>query len=446
MSQAIDRWVWYAGWSDKFAQVLGGLNPVAGPYFDISAPEPTGVVAVLAPQASSLLGLVSVLAPVIVSGQHRRGPDQRAAPAAGHHALRGARDLRRARAAWSTSSPAAPPRWRPGSPRTATSTPSTSTGAAGADGVEWGDLELAAAENLKRVLRPAGTGADAVEPDWSRTPDLRRLTRVPRDQDRLAPQGPLTLGARPRPVVAQATARVVVLAGPSGAGKSRLAARLSGAHGWPIVRLDDFYRDEDDPPMPRSAELGIIDWDHPDSWNRAAARRGAVAARRRRAGSRPPSTTSPRSRAVDTAVLRARPARPDPGRGHLRGRDHRRPARARAARRRVLRAPPPLGHLRPAAAARPVRAAQAAADAGAPRAGADARRAAGWSAGRRRWAPSRPGRRTSRDGSAPWRPPPPPTALCRTPGPGRTPARFGAVAVPARSALIGFPQSAQAAG
>ena len=65
---AIDRWVWYAGWSDKLAQVLGGLNPVAGPYFDISAPEPTGVVAVLAPQASSLLGLVSVLAPVIVSG------------------------------------------------------------------------------------------------------------------------------------------------------------------------------------------------------------------------------------------------------------------------------------------------------------------------------------------------------------------------------------------
>ena len=58
--QAIDRWVWYAGWTDKLAQVLGGLNPVAGPYFDISAPEPTGVVAVLAPQRSSLLGLVSV--------------------------------------------------------------------------------------------------------------------------------------------------------------------------------------------------------------------------------------------------------------------------------------------------------------------------------------------------------------------------------------------------
>jgi acyl-CoA reductase-like NAD-dependent aldehyde dehydrogenase len=65
---AIDRWVWYAGWSDKLAQVLGATNPVAGPYFNFSVPEPTGVVAVVAPQESSLLGLVSVLAPVIVSG------------------------------------------------------------------------------------------------------------------------------------------------------------------------------------------------------------------------------------------------------------------------------------------------------------------------------------------------------------------------------------------
>ena len=51
---AIDRWVWYAGWTDKLAAVLGGANPVAGPYFDFSMPEPTGVVAVLAPQQSSL--------------------------------------------------------------------------------------------------------------------------------------------------------------------------------------------------------------------------------------------------------------------------------------------------------------------------------------------------------------------------------------------------------
>ncbi|GAA0488020.1 aldehyde dehydrogenase family protein [Streptomyces olivaceiscleroticus] len=65
---AIDRWVWYAGWSDKIAQVAGGANPVAGPYFNLSTPEPTGVVAVLAPQESSFLGLVSVIAPAIVTG------------------------------------------------------------------------------------------------------------------------------------------------------------------------------------------------------------------------------------------------------------------------------------------------------------------------------------------------------------------------------------------
>jgi hypothetical protein len=63
---AVDRWVWYAGWSDKIAQVHGGANPVAGPFFNISAPEPTGVVGVVAP--ASFLGLVSVIAPAIVTG------------------------------------------------------------------------------------------------------------------------------------------------------------------------------------------------------------------------------------------------------------------------------------------------------------------------------------------------------------------------------------------
>lgn len=65
---AIDRWVWYAGWADKIAQVLGGTNPVAGPYFNFTIPEPTGVVGVVAPQDQSLLGFVSRLAPAIVSG------------------------------------------------------------------------------------------------------------------------------------------------------------------------------------------------------------------------------------------------------------------------------------------------------------------------------------------------------------------------------------------
>jgi acyl-CoA reductase-like NAD-dependent aldehyde dehydrogenase len=68
VSAAIDRWVWYAGWADKVAQVLGGTNPVAGPYFDFTVLEPTGVVGIVAPQDRSLLGLVSRLAPAIVSG------------------------------------------------------------------------------------------------------------------------------------------------------------------------------------------------------------------------------------------------------------------------------------------------------------------------------------------------------------------------------------------
>ena len=65
---AVDRWVWYAGWADKFAQVAGNANAVSAPYFNLSSPEPTGIVAIAAPQDSSLLGLTSVLAPVIVTG------------------------------------------------------------------------------------------------------------------------------------------------------------------------------------------------------------------------------------------------------------------------------------------------------------------------------------------------------------------------------------------
>jgi acyl-CoA reductase-like NAD-dependent aldehyde dehydrogenase len=65
---AIDRTVWYAGWADKLAQVLGGSNPVAGPYFDFTVPEPTGVVAIFAPAEPPLLGLVSRLLPALVGG------------------------------------------------------------------------------------------------------------------------------------------------------------------------------------------------------------------------------------------------------------------------------------------------------------------------------------------------------------------------------------------
>jgi acyl-CoA reductase-like NAD-dependent aldehyde dehydrogenase len=68
VEEAIDRWVWYAGWADKYAQVIGSSNPVAAPYFNFTVPEPTGVVGLLAPERPAVGGLVARLAPVIVGG------------------------------------------------------------------------------------------------------------------------------------------------------------------------------------------------------------------------------------------------------------------------------------------------------------------------------------------------------------------------------------------
>jgi acyl-CoA reductase-like NAD-dependent aldehyde dehydrogenase len=175
VSAAIDRWVWYAGWSDKYTQVLGGLNPVQGPDCNISAPEPTGVVAVLAPQASSLLGLVSVVAPVVVSGNTAVvvTSQERPLPA-----------ITLAEALATSDVPGGVINLITG--RTGELAPWLAShrdvggldlaGAADATDVDWGELEASAAENLKRVLRPAGTGAEAVEPDWTRTPDLSRVS------------------------------------------------------------------------------------------------------------------------------------------------------------------------------------------------------------------------------------------------------------------------------
>ena len=167
---AIDRLVWYAGWADKLAQVVGSTNPVAGPYFDFSVPEPTGVVAVLAPQDSSLLGLVSVLAPVIVSGNTAvvTSSYRRPLPAITLSEVLATSDV-------------------PGgvvnvlTGKLAETAPTLAshmdvnaidlTGAAG-DPDQARQLELAAADNLKRVLR-----ADPAEPDWTLDPGLTRLTR-----------------------------------------------------------------------------------------------------------------------------------------------------------------------------------------------------------------------------------------------------------------------------
>lgn len=166
---SVDRLVWYAGWADKIAQVTGNANPVAGPYFNHTAPEPTGVVGVLAPQASSLLGLVSTVAPVVVTGNtavvvtsYRRplaavtfgevlatsdvpggvvnlltGDATVLGPWLASHMDVNALDL---------------------------------AGVAGDTGLAT-DLEVAAADNLKRVRR-----APAAEPDWTAAPGLAPMT------------------------------------------------------------------------------------------------------------------------------------------------------------------------------------------------------------------------------------------------------------------------------
>ncbi|MDQ6896614.1 MAG: aldehyde dehydrogenase family protein [Actinomycetota bacterium] len=174
VAAAIDRWVWYAGWTDKLAQVLGGLNPVAGPYFDISAPEPTGVVAVLAPQASSLLGLVSVVAPVVVSGNTAVviTSADRPLPAVTLAEAMATSDVPGGVVNVLTGQAAEIAPWLASHGDV---NGIDLTGAADAAGVVWGELEAAAADTVKRVVRPGGTGAAAVEPDWSTTPDLGRV-------------------------------------------------------------------------------------------------------------------------------------------------------------------------------------------------------------------------------------------------------------------------------
>jgi acyl-CoA reductase-like NAD-dependent aldehyde dehydrogenase len=170
---AVDRLVWYAGWADKIAQVVGATNPVAAPYFDFSLPEPTGVVALLAPADSSLLGLVSVVAPVIVTGNT-------AVVAASHRRPVPAVTLAEVLA--TSDVPAGVVNVLTGPPADTAPTLAAHmdvnaldlTGAAG-DGPEQRtfatELERVAAENLKRVLR-----APAQEPDWAADPGLERLT------------------------------------------------------------------------------------------------------------------------------------------------------------------------------------------------------------------------------------------------------------------------------
>lgn len=165
VSTAIDRWVWYAGWTDKVAQVAGGANPVAGPYFNLSAPEPTGVVAVLAPQSSSLLGLVSVLAPVLVTGNATvvLTSQTRPVPAVTLAEVLATSDVPGGVVNVLTAHTAEVAPWL------ASHADVNAIDLAGAVTMHggWADLERAAAQTLMRVVRPSTSGA---EPDWTRPP------------------------------------------------------------------------------------------------------------------------------------------------------------------------------------------------------------------------------------------------------------------------------------
>jgi acyl-CoA reductase-like NAD-dependent aldehyde dehydrogenase len=163
---AIDRWVWYAGWADKIATVLGAANPVAGPYFSFSVPEPTGVVGILAPQSSSLLGLVSVLAPVIATGNTAVLVTSQDRPLPG---------ITLSEVLATSDVPGGVVNILTG--RTAELAPWLASHAdvnaidlTGSPEVMRADLERSAAGTVKRVLRTPST-----EPDWTKKTDISRL-------------------------------------------------------------------------------------------------------------------------------------------------------------------------------------------------------------------------------------------------------------------------------
>lgn len=164
VDEAIDRWVYYAGWADKYAQVAGGTNPVSGPYFDFSLPEPTGVVGIVAPQDSSLLGLVSVLAPVLTTGNTAVviAAETRPLPAVSFAEVLATSDLPGGVVNLLTGSPAELAPWLAGhrdvNAIDLTGVPATARRA----------LEEAAADNMKRVYVPRAV-------DWSADPGIGRL-------------------------------------------------------------------------------------------------------------------------------------------------------------------------------------------------------------------------------------------------------------------------------
>ena len=193
---AIDRWVWYAGWADKYAQTLGTVNPVNGSYFNFSVPEATGVVGLIAPEGASLLGLVSRLAPIIVSGNAAVviASESRPLPAVTLSEVLATSDV-----------PGGVVNLITGLRRElvqhlAAHMDVNGLDAYGLDPAQAAAIEELGVENVKRLVRPPSSGSDAV--DWlsARQPVPVSHRRVRRDQDGLAPHRGigLTKGAAPR--------------------------------------------------------------------------------------------------------------------------------------------------------------------------------------------------------------------------------------------------------
>ncbi|MEU7111360.1 aldehyde dehydrogenase family protein [Streptomyces sp. NPDC046182] len=162
---AVDRWVWYAGWTDKIAQIVGGANPVAGPYFNLSTPEPTGVVTVVAPQDSSFLGLISVIAPVIATGNTVVviASEKAPLPALSLGEVLATSDLPGGVVNILSGKAAEM------GPHLAAHQDVNAIDLTGADAELARELEVAAADNLKRVLRPRAV-------DFAESPGTERMT------------------------------------------------------------------------------------------------------------------------------------------------------------------------------------------------------------------------------------------------------------------------------
>jgi len=173
VDEAIDRWVWYAGWCDKFGQVVGNGNPVAGPYFNISVPEPTGVVGVIAPQDTALVGLVSAIAPALVTGNSVVVVASERFPlsAISLAEVLATSDVPGGVVNVLTGSPAEIAPWIASHPDV------HGLDLVGAGDIDWVDLQIRAAETLTRVLPPE-QGADAAAPSIERISAFTEIKTV----------------------------------------------------------------------------------------------------------------------------------------------------------------------------------------------------------------------------------------------------------------------------